>query len=226
MTTVQITEAGRIGDRLSRDLLVCGIISSIWYAAMNVLVPLQWAGYSSAAQTISELSAIDAPTRTLWMLLAIPYTLLIAAFGWGTWRFGGELRAMRATGAVIFAFGALGVFWPFAPMHLREALAHGAGSASDTLHIGLGVASVLLMIIAMSSASAALGRWFTVYSVGTIAIVLIFGAMTGAEAADIGANRPTPFVGVWERISVGAFLLWVAVLSMRLRRSALRLVTA
>ena len=66
-------------------LLVCGILSSLLYAAMNVFVPMRYEGYSSASQTVSELSAIGAPTRPLWVLLGVAYTLLVTAFGWGVW---------------------------------------------------------------------------------------------------------------------------------------------
>jgi hypothetical protein len=42
---------------LRKTLLACGVLSSLLYVAMNVFVPMQWPGYSSAAQTVSELSA-------------------------------------------------------------------------------------------------------------------------------------------------------------------------
>jgi hypothetical protein len=61
-------------------LLVCGILSSLLYVAMNVIAAILYEGYSSASQTVSELSAIGAPTRPLWLLLGIPYTLLATAF--------------------------------------------------------------------------------------------------------------------------------------------------
>jgi len=53
-------------------LLACGIISALLYTAMLVIVPMFWEGYSSASQSVSELSAIDAPTRSLWVSLASP----------------------------------------------------------------------------------------------------------------------------------------------------------
>jgi hypothetical protein len=65
-----------------KALLVCGILSSLLYVAMNVFVAMQWKGYSSASQTVSELSAIGASTRPLWFVLGID-TLLVAAFGLG-----------------------------------------------------------------------------------------------------------------------------------------------
>jgi hypothetical protein len=67
-------------------LLLCGLLSSVLYVAMNIFVPMQWQGYSAASQAVSELSAIDAPTRPLWVSLGIAYTLLLTAFGWGIWR--------------------------------------------------------------------------------------------------------------------------------------------
>ena len=62
-------------------LLWCGIFSSLFYVAMNVIVPLQWPGYDPAAQVVSELSAIGAPTRPLWVALGMVWGVLVAAFG-------------------------------------------------------------------------------------------------------------------------------------------------
>ena len=49
---------------LRKLLLTCGVLSSLLYVAMTVFVATQWKSYNSASQTISELSAIGAPTRT------------------------------------------------------------------------------------------------------------------------------------------------------------------
>ena len=124
---------------LQRLLLACGIVSSLLYVAMNVFVPIQWEGYSSASQTVSELSAIGAPTRALWLLPAAFYTVLVVGFGWGVWRSAGRIPVLRVVGGLILTYGALGLIWPFAPMHLRETLAAGGGTVSDTVHIVLGV---------------------------------------------------------------------------------------
>ena len=67
-------------------LLLCGVLSSLLYVAMTIVVPMYWESYSSASQTVSELSAIGAPTRSLWVPLGLAYTLLVAAFGWACGR--------------------------------------------------------------------------------------------------------------------------------------------
>src|SRR5436305_12606775 len=104
---------------------------------MNIFIPLQWESYSSASQTISELSAIGAPMRSIWMLLAFPYTLLVTAFGFGIWESARRNRALRMTAVLMMMYGALGIVWPFAPMHLRGVLASGGAKLSDTIHIAL-----------------------------------------------------------------------------------------
>ncbi len=201
-----------------KSLLVCGILSSLLYVAMTMLVAMQWEGYSSASQTISELSAIGAPTRSLWVVPGAIYTVLVTAFGWGVWKSAGRSRALRIAGGLILAYGALGVLWPFAPMHLRETLAAGGGTLSDTIHLVLASVTVLLMLLAISFAATAFGTRFRVYSLATLAILTAFGALTFLDAPRIAANLPTPWIGVWERINIGVFLLWVVVLATTLLR--------
>jgi len=201
-----------------KSLLVCGILSSMLYVAMTILVAMQWEAYSSASQTISELSAIGAPTRSLWAVPGAIYTILVTAFGWGVWKSAGRSRALRIAGGLILAYGSLGVLWPFAPMHLRETLAAGGGTLSDTMHLVLASATVLLMLLAIGAAAAAFGIWFRVYSLATLAILAAFGALTFLDAPRLSANLPTPWIGVWERINVGVFLLWVVVLATTLLR--------
>jgi hypothetical protein len=50
-------------------------------------------------------------------------------------------------------------------------------------------------------------------------ILVAFGALTGLDAPRIAANLPTPWVGVWERINIGVFLLWVVILAIALLRA-------
>jgi hypothetical protein len=103
-------------------------------------------------------------------------------------------------------------------MHSREVLATGGGTLSDTMHIVFAMVTVLLMMFAIGFGAAAFGKPFRLYSITTMVILLAFGALTGVEAPRIDANLPTPWVGVWERINIGVFLLWVIVLAIMLLR--------
>ena len=83
---------------LQKVLLLSGLASSLVYAAVNVFVPMTWAEYSIANQTVSELSAIGAPTRVLWIGLVVPYIVLFAVFGWGVLKSAGANRWLRSAG--------------------------------------------------------------------------------------------------------------------------------
>jgi hypothetical protein len=198
-------------------LLVCGIVSSLLYVAMNIFVPMQWEGYSSASQTVSELSAIGAPTRALWVPLGIAYTLLLTAFGWGVWESARRNRPLRIVGGLMVASGVIGLAWP--PMHQRAVLAAGGGTLTDTMHIVWSVVTVLLFVLEISFGAAAFGKRFRFYSTATMVILVVFGTLAGLDGPRVSANLPTPWVGVWERIGIAVFLLWVVVLAVGLLRA-------
>jgi hypothetical protein len=193
-------------------LLLCGVLSSLLYVAMNLFVAMRWEEYSSVSQTVSELSAIGAPTRALWIRLGFVYTLLVIAFAWGVWRSGGRNRPLRIAGGLMISYGVVSLAWPLAPMHLRGA----EFTLTDSLHITLAMVTVLLMLLAIGFGARALGHRFRRYSVVTMAVLLAFGVLTAIESPRIAANLPTPWIGVWERINIAAFLLWIVVLAIAL----------
>ena len=200
-----------------KALLVCGIASSLLYAAM--IWGIRYEGYSPISQVPSELTAIGAPTRALWARLGWVYTVLVTAFGVGVWIFAGGKRAVRIVGGLILALASLGLLWPFAPMHQREVLAAGGGTRSDTLHQILGAVTVLLMFLAIGFAASAFGKRFRLYSIASIVVLLAFGGLTFLEAPQLQANLPTPWIGLWERSNITVFLLWVVVLAAMLWRT-------
>ena len=200
-----------------KALLACGIASSLLYGAM--IWGIRYEGYSLVSQVPSELTAIGAPTQRLWALLGPIYTLLVTAFGWGVWQSAGRNRIARTAGALILAFGSLGLLWPFAPMHQREVLAAGGGTLCDTMHVVLGGVTVLLMFLAIGFGAAAFGRRFRLYSIISSVVLLAFGVLTFLEAPRLEANLPTPWIGLWERINITVFLLWVVVLATGLLRA-------
>ena len=145
--------------------------------------------------------------------------LLVAAFGWGVWQSAGRNRAVRIVGGLILAYASLGLLWPFAAMHQREVLAAGGGTLSDTMHVVLGGVTVFLMFLAIGFGATAFGKRFRLYSIASIVVLLAFGALTFLEAPRLRANLPTPWIGLWERINISVFLLWVVVLATVLLRT-------
>jgi hypothetical protein len=200
-----------------KALLVCGVVSSLLYASM--IWGIRYEGYSPISQVPSELTAIGAPTQALWVRLGWIYTVLITAFGIGVWRSAGGNRAVRLVGGLILTYASLGLLWPFAAMHQREVLAAGGATLSDTLHVVLGAVTVFLMFLAIGFGAPAFGKHFRQYSVVTIVVLLVFGGLTFGEAPRVQMNLPTPWIGLWERINISVFLLWIVMLAAMLWRT-------
>jgi len=193
-------------------LLRCGIFSSLFYVAMNVIVPLQWPGYDPAAQVVSELSAIGAPTRPLWVALGMVWAVLIGAFGIGVWRRAEHERSLRVASAALMISSMIGLYWP--PMHMRGA----SPTLTDTLHLVWAAATLLLMLVTITFGAAAFGRRFRQFSLGIVVTFVVFGILTFRDAPGMVANLPTPWIGVWERINIGAYMLWLIVFALALLR--------
>jgi hypothetical protein len=78
--------------------------------------------------------------------------------------------------------------------------------------------TIVLILASIGFGAAALGKWFRIYSILTVAAVLVFGAFTGIEAAKVPTGDPTPWMGLFERINVWGWMLWLAVFAVALIR--------
>ncbi len=193
-----------------RRLLVCGILAALLYLIANIVTPLMYSGYDWTSYTVSELSAVDAPTRALWIWLVTPYGFLMLLFGIGVWKAAEGRKALRYAAAAILIETVLGFFWP--PMHKREVIAAGGGSLTDTLHIVFTAVWGLLMMSAIVLSAVSLRGRFAAFSVAMLILMIVFGAMT--------KNLPTPMMGVWERVNITAYLLWIAVFALVLLKES------
>jgi hypothetical protein len=158
--------------------------------------------------------------RTAWARLDMGFAwhrlhLACVRLRMGRLGVGSSKPPLRVVGGLMVASGVIGLAWPFAPMHLRGAEL----TLTDTMHIVLAIVTVLLMLLAMCFGAAAFGKRFRLYSIATMVILVAFGALTGLDGPRIAANLPTPWVGLWERINISVFLLWVVVLALALLRT-------
>ena len=196
-------------------LLACGVVSSLLYVGADLLAAARWADYSYLHQTVSELMAIRAPTRPLLLVLFSAYDLLVLAFAIGIWLAAGPSRAQRAAAVLLLAWTLTGwLSLLFAPMHLR-----GEGfSSTDVMHIVSTAVASLLLLGCIGLAAAALRKAFRIYSIATIAVLLLFGGLTSLRAPLVPENLPTPWIGALERVNVYGTMLWLLVLAVVLLR--------
>jgi hypothetical protein len=192
-------------------LLACGYGAAAVNVIQNIVTVALHPNYDWLSQTVSELSAVDAPTRPLWLVLSIPYGILMFLFGLGIWRIAKGRNLLRIAAGAILLEMVIGAFWP--PMHEREVIAAGGGTLTDTLHIVFTAIWGVLMFVAIICAGIDGRGWFRWFSVVCLLVMIVFGIFTSGLAPAMTQNQPTPMMGVWERINIAAYLIWLAVLS-------------
>ena len=202
------------GGIIRRVMLWCGALSSLLYAATDLLGGLRYPGYSFTSQAISELAAIGAPSASFVAPLFMAYGPITVAFAVGVLREAGRNRALRHTAVLLIAYVAVGAGFSIFPISRRE-----AGDPVDpTGHIVVGGLIVLAMLVAVGAGALALNRRFRIYSFLTMLTIAVSGVLTFLYIPRVAAHLPTPGLGIAERINVYSMMLWVAVLAVALLR--------
>jgi len=218
MATLPHTSLKKDVNVTERLLLVCGILSSLFYACMDALAGTLWKGYSFTSQAFSDYSAIGAPTRPLILLLSPIYTALVIAFGLGIWWWAGHKRVLRFIGVLLVVYALVSLVWPqFFPLDLSGTVS----TFTNTMHIALTVVTVLSWLLVLGFGAILFGKRFRLYSIGTLLTVLVFGALTGfiAGTTQSAVTQSAPWLGITERINLYSFMLWVIVLAITLLRA-------
>ena len=206
------------GVTLRRALLACGVLYAVLYPIVNDMIAATlYDGYSRLDQAVSELSAIGAPTHALLTAFGPVFSLLFVGFGIGVLRSAYGKLSLRLAGVLMIAHGVMSLLWMFGPMSQREVIAAGGATSADTLHLALSGATGLFVTAYVATTAFAFGWIFRLYSVVTIATALLFGILS-AQVDKIQAGEPTPYMGLLERIGIGAWLLWIAVVAILLIR--------
>ena len=132
--------------------------------------------------------------------------MLMIVFGLGIWISANRNRALRVTGAVLIGYGVANLVALLFPLDLSS-------NASVPMHI---VATNMLLVLML----AAMGFGAAAFHGGLRLIDRVAGdGVAGVVSFLAAPYAPTPVLGIGERISIGAFLLWVAVLAVALWRA-------
>ena len=177
------------------------------YIGWNELAALQWQGYSPVSNAISELHLTGSPSKWLLDPWEIVYNALLVAFGIGVWRSAQGSRALRVAGGLQILAGATLPLWML------------FGEASLAAHVKLSVIGISTMLGSMAFSAVAFRGWFRPYSLISMAVVVMLFGLALSYVPEVNAGHPTRFMGLDERIAVGAYFLWLFALVALLWRS-------
>jgi hypothetical protein len=190
-------------DALRAGLLAAGPLSSLLYVVFtDGIAAAQWSGYRRTEQMVSELFAVGSPSYQVLAPFTWLYMVLFTAFGVGVWNSVRGNRALRTGAGLLTAYGIWNIMGAVYP--LRQ----GDGS-SVPLHIAVTNVQLALMVAAMCFVAAGFPGRMRIYSIASLAASALAGVV-----AFTAAPGPNLLLGISERISIGAFLLWVAVLAV------------
>lgn len=195
-------------------LLISGILASILYICTDILGGLLWGNYDYVSQFISELSAIESPSRTFVLTLYIIHNIFIIVFALGVWKSANGKRTLEITGGLLIGYAIAGVTGLFYPMYPEESVT----AFPNVMHQMAIAVTVLVILLSLAIAAIPFGIRFRIFSLGIILVYLGLGALPFLGAAQAEVGESAPWVGLVERIMVYGYMLWVSIFAILLIR--------
>ena len=183
-----------------QKLGLLGIPSFLSYLAAVVFSPLAYPGYSWMSQAVSDLSAANAPSLTLWNQLSAVYSVCeivcVTAVCIGI---KGQKSKLLRTGVSLFA----AMQWISAIGYRMFPLSESgyAGAFQDMMHLSVTAAVVLLSVVSLTVIMIAGIREKACRSYGIFAAAALFMMLVGAVGMKL---VPQSYFGIVERFSVFA----------------------
>ena len=194
-----------------------GIVAPLFYIVPTVVGGLLRPGYSHLSNSVSDLLASGAPNRIYLMIPFTVYPIFLSVFGFGLFAI---LRSKppplnSQTGLIGFiligaSMGILGIL----TMTIFPQDPHGTPMTTP------GLMHLILVAVQAISAMAAIlliGFWFRsngfsgyfIYSIISFVVLLITGIIS-----IIGVTQGSQFIGLFERLNVGAIVQWLIVIGL------------
>jgi len=190
-----------------------GLSAPLLYGGTVILGGVLWPEYSQLSDPISLLASAQAPDTQLMNLLFATYDVFLFLFGLLWWLSRRSATRTSETAALALAMiGVLDIIMYF----FRQETPGPAMTLASTTHIVLAAFMSLLTMLAIFLRGHAewripRRRGAAAYSFASLAVVFVSGVLTAA-----GIAQHWTFGGLFERCTIGAFLLWVFVEAWRL----------
>jgi len=194
-----------------------GIIAPLFYIIPTIVGGLLRPGYSHLSNSVSDLLASGAPNKIYLMIPFTVYPILLSIFGFGIFALlkSKPLPLSSPTGLIGFiligaSMGVLGILtmtvFPQDPIGTPM-------TTPGLMHL------ILVGIQAISAMAAILliGFWFKsnglsgyfIYSIISFVVLIITGIISM-----IGATQGSQYIGLFERLNVGAIVQWLIVIGI------------
>lgn len=186
----------------------CGIAAVALYIGATVLGGILDPQYSQVHNAVSELTGSEAPNREVLAPLYIVYNVMLFGFAYALFRASSGGRLFKV-GVVLFAIGGLSGIGQVT--FFRMDTVGTAATTAGTMHLVLAGVSPLLCVATAILYGFAFRREATFRGLSTYSFAAAVLLVLTAPAAVAGID--TDVMGLFERITIGVFMLWVVVVS-------------
>lgn len=209
---MNIEEKHKNKKRLLNYFGLTGIISFLSYMAAVFFAPLAYPGYNPLAQAVSDLSAANAPSLSLWNQLSALYNVCEVLCVM-TVRIGIQGKKTKLLRLGIYIFAAMEFISATGYRMFPLSDSGYAGTFQDVMHMIITALVVLLSIASLTIIIVAGAKDKGCRSYGICAAAALFMMLVGALGMKI---VPADYFGVVERFSVFAATGFNAALGIHL----------
>lgn len=202
-------------DRILSVLAFCGIIGPIIYAIVLIILGLLRPGYSHITQSMSELGEVGGPNAFIMNTIGFPLLgLLLVAFAFGLHRGISEGKG-SILGPSLVVLSGVGL----------------VGSGIFPCDQGCVDVTIISKIHSISATIAAFAMIFAAFAISYRVRndhlwedYHLYSLLTGVVTAIVASAYMVfePWLGVFQRLSMGLSLLWIAVIAIQLLRLSLQ----
>jgi hypothetical protein len=201
---------------LRKTLIYCGIAAPILYVITAIIGAAMRNDYSHLANAISELISNGAPNKAILDFVFNIYNALLLAFALGGYYvLKSAPRLCRMAMGIFIAIQILSFSWGFFPMDPLGTETTFAGTVHNILGGVVAFATIIMPLLMGLGLQQVDGfQNYVRYSFVTSAIIFISG-LTGVILAGYGIQ----LFGLFERITIGSYELWIFVTALMLLKT-------
>jgi len=201
---------------LRKTLICCGVVAPVLYVITAIVGAALRNDYSHIVNAISELISNGAPNKAILDVVFNIYNALLLAFAIGGYIvLKNSHRLCRIVMGIFIAMQIISFSWGFFPMDPLGTEATFAGTMHNTLGGIVAFATIFMPLLMGLGLRRVDGfKSYVNYSFITSAIIFVSG-LTGVILAGQGIQ----LFGLFERITIGSYEVWIFVTALKLLKT-------
>jgi len=198
--------------KVAKQFSILGMIAVIAYIAHVVIGGFLWNGYNHITQPISDLTASGAPDKILLSIFTYIYSIasILFAISLIIYYNKSESKAVKAGTFLLLAIQIISLLYGFFP----EDLPGSTMTINGIMHIVITILLVPLAIIAPIIIGIGFKKTKEPNGLGSYSIITGIIIFVSGGASVITIANKLPYLGIIERLNIGALLIWMFVLAI------------